>query len=293
MNNYGGIQIVRILITACNGQLGTDAVSYFSKKADVIAYKDSDLDITDEAKVSATVNDAKPDVILNAAAITNVDGCESNEELAYKVNAKGAGVVARAAADVGAALVHISTDYVFDGTNCVPYLESDPTCPRNVYGCSKLEGELEVQKYCKMSTICRTAWLYGPHGNNFVKTMMKIGAEKGGVSVVTDQVGNPTSTFELIRMIDALIQSKKYGIYNTTCEGICSWNVFAREIFKYAGLDVKVSDMTSEQLVRAASRPAYSGLSKEKLFAATSYKPTKWQEALHEYFDYLNGKVDF
>ena len=284
---------MRIFITACNGQLGTDAVSYFSKKADVIAYKDIDLDITDYEKVSAAVKEAKPDIVINTAAITNVDGCETNEELANKVNSYGAGVVARAAAEAGSVLVHISTDYVFDGTNTTPYFETDKTCPKNVYGRSKLEGELEVEKYCKRSYTCRTAWLYGPHGNNFVKTMMKVGAEKGEVSVVTDQVGNPTSTFELIRMIDAIIKSEKYGIYNTTCEGICSWNTFAREIFRRSGINVKINDVSSDKFIRPASRPAYSALSKNKLFLNTGYRPAGWQAALNEYFDYIVGKIDF
>jgi dTDP-4-dehydrorhamnose reductase len=285
--------MMRIFILACNGQLGTDAVSYFSKKNEVTAYKDVDLDITDSKKVNAAIAQVKPNVILNCAAITNVDGCEANEKLAFNVNSFGAGVVAQAAAQAGSALVHISTDYVFDGSKATAYFEDDVTCPQNVYGRSKLEGEEKVAEYCKNSYILRTAWLYGPHGNNFVKTMLKIGAEKGEVGVVTDQVGNPTSTFELIRIIDAVIHGGVYGVYHATCEGVCSWNEFAREIFKVAGMDVKVKDLTSEQFVRPAKRPAFSMLSKEKLFEKTGYRPAKWQDALKEYFAYINGKVDF
>ena len=284
---------MRIFITAANGQLGTDAVSYFSKKADIVAYKDVELDITDEGKVRKEIEKAKPDIILNCAAITNVDGCETNPDLAFRVNGYGAGVVAKAAGENGAALVHISTDYVFDGTGTAPYREEDPACPKSVYGKSKLEGERKVQEYCARSYILRTAWLYGPHGNNFVKTMLKIGREKGEVAVVTDQVGNPTSTFELLRMADAAITSGKYGIYHTTCEGVCSWNGFAREIFRLAGLTVTVHDVDSTQFVRPAPRPAYSVLSKEKLFSNTGYRPAEWQDALHEYFDYAAGRVEF
>jgi dTDP-4-dehydrorhamnose reductase len=280
---------MRIFITACNGQLGTDAVAYFKKKAEIIAYKDIDLDITDPEGVNKAVADAKPDIIINTAAITNVDNCESNEELAFKVNAYGAGVMAQAASLNNAALVHISTDYVFDGKKTTPYLETDPTCPINVYGRSKLEGERNVEKYCKNSYILRTAWLYGPNGNNFVKTMMKIGREKGEASVVTDQVGNPTSTFELLRIMDAVLKSGKHGIFNATCEGFCSWNQFAREIFKLAAMDVTVHDVTSGQFVRTASRPANSMLSKEKLVSACGYTPSGWQVDLSEYFSHVNG----
>jgi len=288
-----GGTLMRVFVIACNGQLGTDTVSYFSKKCDVTAYKDVDLDITDSDKVEKAILDAKPDVVINTAAITNVDGCETNEELAFKVNAYGAGVVALAASKAGASLVHISTDYVFDGTQKTPYSETDSPCPKSVYGRSKLEGEINVAKYCDKSYILRTAWLYGPNGNNFVKTMLKLGSEKDEVSVVTDQVGNPTSTFELIRIIDAVIYSGKFGIYHATCEGVCSWNEFAREIFKYAGLKVKVLDVTSAQFVRPASRPAFSVLSKEKLFENTGYRPAIWQDALREYFDFVSGKLDF
>lgn len=164
---------MRIMIIACNGQLGTDAVSYLSKKHQVIPYKDVELDITDEQKVREEVSKTKPDAILNCAAITNVDGCEANEELAFKVNAHGAAVLAAAAAQAGCALVHISTDYVFSGTKDSPYSETDETGPQNAYGRSKLEGELQVAKLCPKHFILRTAWLYGPHGNNFVKTMLQ------------------------------------------------------------------------------------------------------------------------
>lgn len=284
---------MRILIIAANGQLGTDAASYFSKRCDVAAYKDVDLDITDEAKIKAAFAKEKPDFVLNCAAITNVDGCEDNEALADKVNAYGAEILAKEAAHVGAELVHISTDYVFDGTKRTPYVETDPTCPQNAYGRSKLKGERNILRCCPRSAILRTAWLYGPHGNNFVKTMLKLGETHPEVSVVTDQVGNPTSTFELVRMIEAVINSGKTGIFHTTCEGVCSWNEFARKIFKMAGMDVKVKDVDSTQFVRKASRPAYSVLSKDKIAAECGYRPADWEDALSEYFAYTAGKIDF
>lgn len=281
---------MKILVTACNGQLGVDVTEHFKKSCDVAAYKDVDLDITDKGKVLSVVKKEKPDVIINTAAITNVDGCEKNEELAFKVNAVGAEVMALAAKEVGATLVHISTDYVFDGSSKDAYKETDKPCPQSAYGRTKLEGEKRVAKYDK-SCILRTAWLYGPHGNNFVKTMMRLGKENGKVSVVTDQVGNPTSTFELIRIIDAVLKSGKHGIFHATCNGHCSWNEFAREIFKKAGMDsVAVGDVTTEQFPRPAKRPAYSDLSKDKLLTECEYKATDWHDALTEYFDYIKSE---
>lgn len=280
---------MKILITACNGQLGVDLTDFYSKNCEVAAYKDVNLDITDVDKVMSAVKKEKPDVIINTAAITNVDGCEANKALADKVNRDGAGVMARAAASCGARLVHISTDYVFDGSSKKAYTENDKPCPQSVYGSSKLAGELEVQKYEK-SYILRTAWLYGPHGNNFVKTMLRLGKEKGEVSVVTDQIGNPTSTFELIRIIDTVLKRGESGIYHATCSGVCSWNEFAREIFRTAGMDVAVNDVTSEQFVRPAKRPAYSNLSKEKLFKTCGYRATDWHDALKEYFEYVKAE---
>jgi len=282
---------LKILITACNGQLGVDATAFFSKTWEVAAYKDVDLDITDQEKVFAAVDREKPDVILNTAAITNVDGCEKNQELAYRVNADGAGVMAEAARDCGATLVHISTDYVFDGTAHKAYIETDEPCPASVYGKSKYEGEKLVRAYEK-SIILRTAWLYGPHGNNFVKTMLRLAAENGEVGVVTDQVGNPTSTFELVHIIGAVLLAGKFGIYHATCSGVCSWNEFAREIFKQAGMDVKVNDLTTEQFPRPAKRPAYSNLSKDKLLRECGYAATDWPDALKEYFDYVKKETN-
>lgn len=284
---------MRILIIAADGQLGTDAVSYFSKKYDVSAFETADMDITDPVRVNGSILAVKPNVVLNCAAMTNVDGCESKAEQAYRVNAYGAGIVALAANRVGAQLVHISTDYVFAGDGDQPYVETNRPDPKNVYGASKLSGEQNVRALCPNSAILRTAWLYGPHGNNFVKTMLKLAQEHDEISVVTDQVGNPTSTFELIRMVDAVITSRATGIFHATCEGVCSWNEFAREIFRQAGVQVRVKDVTSEEFVRPAHRPSYSVLSKDKMAAVTGHRPAGWKDALQEYFDYQAGKIDF
>lgn len=278
---------MKILITASNGQLGCDVAAHYSKTAELAAYKDVELDITDRNKVFAAVEADKPDVIINCAAITNVDGCESNPELAYKVNRDGAGVVAEAAEKSGAKLIHISTDYVFDGTKQSPYAETDPVNPKSVYGLSKLEGEEAVAKACEKVYILRTAWLYGPSGNNFVKKILKLGRERDEVKIVTDESGNPTSTFELIRMMDAVLRTDKYGIYHATCEGKCSRNEFTREIYRLAGLKTKITDITSKEFTRAASVPECSDLSKRKLLDNCGYRATAWKDALAEYFRYV------
>lgn len=282
---------MKIMITACNGQLGTDATAFFSENNEVAAFKDVELDITDRDKVFSEVKNIKPDVIINCAAITNVDGCESKPELAYSVNRDGAGIIAEACESVGARLVHISTDYVFDGRGKRPYLETDPVCPVNVYGKSKLEGEIKVAKACKKYYILRTAWLYGPAGNNFIKKIIKAAEGKEEIGVVTDETGNPTSTFELTRIINAVLKTENYGIYHATCEGECSRNAWAREIFRLANIDVKVKDITSGQYSRPASRPGFSVLSKEKLFKNCGYRPALWDAALKEYFDRNGGKA--
>lgn len=278
-----------MLVIAANGQLGTDVAGYFGSGYQVIPYRDVELDITDEERVRAVFGKEKPDIVVNCAAITNVDGCEKNSELAFAVNGKGAGIVGRAAAEIGAVLVHISTDYVFDGTGIVPRKESDPVGPNTVYGKSKLEGEREIEKACTKYFILRTAWLYGPHATvSFVKTMLRVGVQKKELSVVNDQLGNPTSTAELVRIIEAVLKTDKYGVYHATCEGICSWNDFAREIFRLAKMDVAVRGVTTAEYARmvpgAAPRPAFSALSKDKLAAECGYRPRDWKQALAEYF---------
>ena len=274
---------MKLCILACNGQLGVDATEYFSKKHEVVAYRDAELDITDQERLLVELGRVKPDVVLNCAAITNVDACEKNPDPAYAVNAKGAGNVAEAAWMAGAAVAHISTDYVFSGEATQPYHETDPTGPQTVYGKSKLEGEKLVVASNPRHFILRTAWLYGHNGNNFVKTMLRLGRENGAVDVVTDQFGNPTSSTELVRVIDAVISAGTYGVFHATCEDVCSWNEFAREIFRAYAMDVQVRDVTSAQFVRPAKRPAYSGLSKDKLRRVCGYTPATWREALAEY----------
>jgi dTDP-4-dehydrorhamnose reductase len=275
---------MRIFITAANGQLGTDACACFSKRHEVVAKSSKELDITDRESVMEAVLNAKPDVVLNTAAMTDVDGCEDNAKRAFEVNAAGTENVAGAAKLAGAAIVHISTDYVFDGEKSSAYSEEDPPNPVNVYGASKLEGERRAAAVNPEHFILRTAWLYGAHGRNFVKTMLMLGKEKGEVRVVADQCGNPTSTLELLRMIEAVTAGGKFGVYHASCGGACSRSDLARAVFRRAGLEVKVFDVTSDQFSRKARRPANTDLSKEKLFICCGFRPAGWEAALEEFF---------
>ena len=279
------------MVTGADGQLGSElrelAAAYpqyhflFTTKAS--------LSITDNDLVTLFFEKQAISFCINCAAYTAVDKAETEKEKAFAVNAIAAGHLATACKAHKTQLIHISTDYVFDGSAHKAYIEEDTPCPQSVYGDSKLLGEQEVLKYDK-SYILRTAWLFGPHGNNFVKTMLRLAAEKGEVGVVTDQIGNPTSTFELVRMIDAVLKKGEFGIYHATCNGVCSWNEFAREVFRVAGMDVKVNDLTTDQFPRPAKRPAYSDLSKDKLLKVCGYRATDWHDALKEYFDYLKAE---
>jgi dTDP-4-dehydrorhamnose reductase len=288
----------KMLITGAGGQLSTEALTFFSQQTppahsdtyDCVAISIDELDITDKTSVEAAFKTYQPDILLNCAAITDVDGSEAAlYEEAYRVNRDGARILAEACARSGSVLVHISTDYVFDGSKDTDYNEDDKPNPQGVYGQSKLEGETAIQESgCKFFTL-RTAWLYSHYGNNFLKTMLRLGKERGEVSVVTDQRGNPTTTLELCRIIDTLLKTDKYGLYHAVCSGVCTWNEFAKNIFTTYGLDVKVHDVTTEQFVRPAPRPANSGLSTKKLQQATGYKPKNWHHCLREYHSLDKG----
>lgn len=224
-----------------------------------------ELDITDPGAVASALAAIGPQVVVNCAAWTDVDGAESEREGAFAVNATGAGVLARAAADVGARVVHVSTDYVFDGRGTRPYVESDPTDPQGVYGSSKLAGEREVLGASERHAVLRTAWLFGAGGRNFVDTMLGL-AESGKreVSVVTDQVGCPTWTGHLAAALLALAAADAAGVLHGAAGGSCSWNDLAVEVFRAAGRDVRVLPSTSAEFVRPAARPAYSVLGSER-----------------------------
>ena len=230
-----------------------------------------ELDITDERAVFAFYERERPEATVNCAAWTDVDGAETNREAAHAVNAEGAGNLARAAASIDTPLLHISTDYVFDGTAPLhadgqprPYVESDPTAPRSVYGETKLAGERQVLDASRAHTVVRTAWLYGVDGPNFVATMLRLAAERDAVQVVDDQIGSPTWSGHLAPAIVGLLERGVSGLVHLTGAGQVSWNGFAREIFRQAEVDCRVEAVSSEQMARPAPRPAFSVLDTER-----------------------------
>ncbi|MFG6395200.1 MAG: dTDP-4-dehydrorhamnose reductase [Lachnospiraceae bacterium] len=276
----------KVLITGAFGQLGRSLISLLEGTGTEVASTDSDtLDICDYNQVQEFVSAHKPDTIINCAAYTAVDKCETDALNAERVNAKGPENLAVAAAREGAQIVQVSTDYVFDGMAKVPYTEEDKTNPQSVYGRTKLEGEKAVIKNCDKYFIVRTAWLYG-EGSNFVRTMLKLADERDKLTVVNDQYGTPTSSLELARMILNIIPYRQYGIYHGTCEGSTNWYEFACEIMKQAGKDIEVLPVTTDEYQAGkniAARPAYSVLENKKLNSMGSYRMKEWKEALTEY----------
>ncbi|MGH2904854.1 MAG: dTDP-4-dehydrorhamnose reductase [Solirubrobacteraceae bacterium] len=263
---------MRVLVVGANGMLGHDVLRAGERGGhELIPVDLPELDITDGDAVNAFFERERPEASINCAAWTDVDGAESKEDLARAVNATGAGNLARAAAQIGTPLLQISTDYVFDGTaprddagRERPYVESDPTGPRSVYGATKLEGEREVLAASPRHTVVRTAWLYGVDGRNFVDTMLRLAGERDAVQVVTDQVGSPTWSGHLAPAILGLLEREVRGLVHLTGTGAVSWNGFAGEIFRQAGVDCRVEAASSEQIARPAPRPAYSVLESER-----------------------------
>lgn len=282
----------KILVTGCNGQLGrairkeyqTEDVTFVN--TDVVEAEGvTKLDITDVEAVVALVEKERPDVIINCAAHTNVDACETQWELAYQINAIGPRNLSIAAAKTGAKMIHVSTDYVFPGTSPQPLTEFDEIGPVSAYGKTKAEGEKFVKEFAPKHFIFRTAWLYG-EGKNFVRTMLGLSERFDEITVVSDQIGSPTSAVELAKMIHFLEPTENYGTYHATCEGQCSWADFAVEIFKKAGKTTKVKYVTSEEYNSPTKRPPYSVLDNYmlRLVAGDKFKMADWKDALDDYF---------
>ncbi|NCC14359.1 MAG: dTDP-4-dehydrorhamnose reductase, partial [Spirochaetia bacterium] len=286
-----------ILITGAHGQLGNELqkileeatsergkLPLFYERSRIVAVDVDELDITSSDAVDSFFVDSKPNLVFNCAAVTNVDGCEGNEDAAYLVNAVGPKNLAVACERHRARLMHISTDYVFDGLGTKPYVESDMPAPNTAYGRSKLEGERFVLESCHNSCICRTAWLYGYAGNNFVKTMLRLAREKGQLTVVDDQVGNPTSAVDLAWQLVLLAASEETGIFHCTCNGdAVSWNAFAKRIVEKAGLAVDVKPCSTAEFPRPARRPAYSALENRHLRETIGDCMRDWKEALDSF----------
>lgn len=288
----------KILVTGCNGQLGRAIQKEYGDTVDFLLTDVAEsegvasLDITDIDAVLAMVEKELPDVIINCAAHTNVDACEKQWDLAYRINAIGPRNLAIASAQTGAKLIHVSTDYVFAGNGTRPYTEFDAPGPVSAYGKTKLEGEKFVQQFARKYFILRTAWLYGD-GKNFVKTMLRLSKTHDEVSVVEDQLGSPTSAAELARMIRFLEPTDNYGVFHATCEGDTNWADFTETIFAKMGIKTKVNHVTSEQYAQmnpnAASRPAYSILDNYMLrLTAPEFSMAFWEDALDEYLKDMN-----
>lgn len=274
----------KIIVTGCNGQLGhavneiyADSSEYECVNTDV-----GELDITNVDAVMAFAREVKPYAIVNCAAYTDVNRCESEFDLAFRINAIGPRNLAIAASETGAKLVQISTDYVFPGNKNKELTEFDPVGPVSAYGIGKLAGELYVRDFADRYFMIRTAWLYG-EGKNFVRTMLRLSETNDTVRVVKDQIGNPTSAAELAKAIAYLLPTENYGLFHGTCEGSCSWAEFTSEIFRLAGKKTKVEPITTDEYPTPAKRPAYSMLDNYMLRMTTDFRFAHWKDAIAEY----------
>ncbi len=287
---------MKILVTGVKGQLGYDVVAELGKRGHTPVGVDiDDMDITDAASVARVMNEVKPDAVIHCAAWTAVDAAEdaANTEKVRRVNAEGTRNIAEACAALGSKMMYISTDYVFDGGGTRPWEPDDERHPLNVYGQTKYEGELAVEALPR-HFIVRIAWVFGINGGNFIKTMLNKGKTVKTLRVVDDQVGSPTYTYDLSRLLVDMIETEKYGVYHATNEGFCSWYEFACEIFRQAALrdpadyaDVKVLPVSSAEYPAKAKRPTNSRMSKEKLTQNGFERLPAWQDALGRYLTEL------
>ena len=281
----------RVLITGANGQLGHEMRNVLNgdDRFEAIFTDVAELDICDAEAVNRAVADNRVDYIVNCAAYTQVDKAEDNVELCRKINATAVENLARAAAACGARMIHVSTDYVFNGRGYRPYTEDMTPAPQSVYGSTKLEGEQALMRLCPQSAIIRTAWLYSPYGNNFVKTMMRLGTERDELSVVADQIGTPTCAADLARAILAVLTAETFvpGIYHFSDEGACSWYDFTVAIHRLAGITCLVKPIRSDEYPSRAHRPFYSVLDKRKIKQTYGITIPHWYERLSHCIEIL------
>ncbi|MDU1414418.1 MAG: dTDP-4-dehydrorhamnose reductase [Clostridium sp.] len=294
---------MKIIITGSDGQLGVELqniiksgkaeLGYISERilqAELIPLNSLQLDITNMSEVEKVLLEEKPDVLINCAAFTNVDGCESQKDLAYKVNALGPRNLAIVCEKIGSKLVHISTDYIFDGKGKEPIKEYDLANPQSVYGKTKLVGESYVKEFCSRYFVIRTSWLYGYSGKNFVYTMMRLGNEKQEINVVNDQKGNPTNANDLGYHILKLIETTEYGVYHCTGNGECTWYEFAKEIMKIANCACNVNSCTSSEFKTVAKRPKYSSLDNMMLRCTIGDSMPNWKDSLKIFIHKVKGE---
>lgn len=275
---------IKVLVTGVKGQLGYDMVKKLTQEGFECKGIDiDDCDITDENAVKEYIVKYNPDVVVHCAAYTAVDRAEENEAACRKVNVEGSENIAKACRLIDAKMVYVSTDYVYGGAGENPFEVTDKIAPLNVYGKTKFEGEQACRRHLEKLFVVRTSWVFGKNGGNFVKTMLKLAGEKKELSVVSDQIGSPTYTVDLADFLFYIIQTDKYGTYHCSNEGYCSWNEFAKEIFRLAGKDVRVNEVLTKDYKSVAARPLNSRLSKKCLEECGFGKMPTWQDALDRY----------
>ena len=275
---------MRVFVTGVKGQLGYDVMNELEKQGlEGLGVDIDEMDITDADQVNKVIKEAAPDAVIHCAAYTAVDAAEDNEEICRKVNAQGTENIAKVCEELDIKMMYISTDYVFNGQGERPWEPDDEREPLNVYGQTKYEGELAIEEHVKKFFTVRIAWVFGVNGKNFIKTMLNLGKTHDHLTVVNDQTGSPTYTYDLARLLVDMIQTDKYGRYHATNEGLCTWYEFACEIFKQAGMDVSVAPVSSDEYPAKAKRPSNSRMDKSKL-TANGFQPLPtWQDALSRY----------
>ncbi len=280
---------MKVLVTGVKGQLGYDVVRELEKRGHTAVGVDIDeMDITDAAAVERVLTETQPEAVIHCSAFTAVDRAEDETELCRRVNVEGTENIAKICKNLDCKMLYLSTDYIFSGDGERPWEPDDEASPLNAYGQSKYDGELALKKYVEKYFIVRISWVFGINGNNFIKTMLRLGRENGAVKVVDDQIGSPTYTYDLSRLLVDMIESDRYGAYHATNEGICSWYEFAKEIFRAAGMnDVSVTPVKSGEFPVKAKRPKNSRMSKEKLVANGFTLLPAWQDAVVRYMKEL------
>lgn len=275
----------KVYITGAAGMLGSDMLKVWASDYEVLGVDLADYDLTDRDEVRKRISDYQPDLIIHCAAYTNVDGAESNKDTAYKVNVNATENVALAAREVGAEMVYISTDFVFDGSSSEPYLESDLTNPISVYGDSKCQGEERVRAILDAHYIARISWLYGRNGHNFVYTIRNAAMQHPELKVVDDQWGTPTWTIDVASTLKKIVAAKKWGTFHLSSEGEASWFDFAETLLQYYGINTPVKTQSSEALNRPAPRPAYSVIKNQNLWEKCGAKMPHWKVSLKKFIE--------
>lgn len=277
---------MKILVTGVKGQLGYDVVKALESRGyQPVGVDREEMDLMNNNMIQNFIMNLKPEAIIHCAAYTAVDQAEEEVEICYQINAEAVKVMAECAKTLDIPMIYISTDYVFDGTKASEYVETDIPNPINVYGASKLKGEQYVQQLLEKFYIVRISWVFGINGNNFIKTMQRLGNEHDELNIIHDQVGSPTYTADLASLLVDMIETNRYGIYHATNEGYCSWYDFAAEIFKQSQLDVTLHPITTDQYKTKAKRPLNSQMSKQKLSDYGFHRLPTWQEALKNYLN--------